>query len=84
MVYNTTMNKIDKMKKPTLNPWVNVKPTTPSAMTQIFRTQKFLFRPGRCQLYTAMGDFPLTKRPQEKSGNAVRSYSLSINSSKRS
>ena len=51
LVYNTMMNKIDKMKKPTLNPWVNVKPTTPSAMTQIFRTQKFLFRPGRCHSY---------------------------------
>lgn len=46
LIYNTSMNKIEKMKKPTLNPWVNVSSATLGAMNQIFRTKKFLFGSG--------------------------------------
>ena len=45
------MNKIEKMKKPLFDPWVNVNVGewgASSYMSQILRTQKFLFASGKC------------------------------------
>lgn len=51
MIFHTTMNKIEKMKKPLFDPWVNVNVGewgASSYMSQILRTQKFLFASGKC------------------------------------